>query len=185
MGAAAEYENAIANLVTKRGAQVGDVFVEFVAGLHDELGGGGRGGGAHVGDEVSDSEIGFVTHAGNEWNYGVGDGAGDDFLIEGPDIFERAAAARDDQDVHGLVAIEKLDGANDLRGGAIALHAHGIKSELHVVEAAAEDAHHVPDGGPSRRSDQADAARQKRQRLFALRGEQPFGIQALLELLES
>ena len=44
---------------------------------------------------------------------------------------------------------------------------------------------HVRDGGAARRSDDADAPRKPRQRPLALSGEQPFGRELLLELLES
>jgi hypothetical protein len=77
-----------------------------------------------------------------------------------------------------------LHGANDFRGGAIALDAHGVDGEVHIAEAAAQDAHHIADGSAARRSDQADAAGEKRQRLLAIRGEKAFGFEALLELLE-
>jgi hypothetical protein len=83
-----------------------------------------------------------------------------------------------------LPAIEELHGAHDFRGGAVALDAHGIDGEVHVAKAAKQDAHHIADGGAARRSDQADAAGEKWQRLFAVGGEQAFGLKALLELLE-
>ena len=55
---------------------------------------------------------------------------------------------------------------------------------MHIVEAAAKDPDNVADGGARRRGDQADAAREHRQRLLALGGEQAFGFEAFFELLE-
>src|SRR4029077_5307349 len=112
------------------------------------------------------------------------DGAGDFFFVEGPEIFERATATREDQNVDHLAAIEELQRADDFRGGAFALDAHGINGEVHIAKAAAQDAHHVADRGAARRSDQADAAGEKRQRFLALSGKEALGFEALLELLE-
>ena len=81
-------------MVDERLAKVGDVFVEFAAGVDDEFGGRGRGGGANVGDEIGDGEIGFVADARDYWNHGLRDGARDRFFVESPEIFERASAAR-------------------------------------------------------------------------------------------
>ncbi len=184
VNAAAELEQAIADEAGERFAEIGDVLIEFAAGLHNELGGGGRRGSAHVGDEIGDSEIGFVAYAGDYGNLRSEDGARDFFFIEGPEIFEGAAAAGENQNVDHLPAIEELQRANDFGGGAIALDAHGIDGEVHIAEAAAQDAHHVADGGSAGRSDQADAAGEKRQRLLAAGGEEAFGFEALLELLE-
>ena len=43
-------------------------------------------------------------------------------------------------------------------GPTVALNAHGIDGEVHIAEAAAQDAHHVADSSAGRRSDEADAA---------------------------
>ena len=114
-----------------------------------------------------------------------GDSAGNDFLVEGPEIFERAAATGDDQDVNRLLAVEELHGTDDFCGGAISLHANGIKSELHIVEAAAENADDVADSGTGGGSDEPDAARKDAAGASCgLCGEEAFGFEALLELVE-
>src|SRR5690349_22218380 len=108
MNAAAEDENSVAHLLGESAAKIGDVVVEFTAGLHDELGGGGRRGGANVGDEIGDGEIGFVADAGDDRNLRLGDGAGDDFFIESPQIFERTAAANEHEHVHELFGVKEF-----------------------------------------------------------------------------
>ena len=59
---------------------------------------------AQVGHEVRDREIGFVADAGNDRHRRCGDRAGQHFFVERPQIFERAAAARDDHDVDAFDA---------------------------------------------------------------------------------
>ncbi len=152
--------------------------------MHDQLGGGGGRGGAHVGDEIGDGEIGFVADAGDYGNFRSEDGAREFFFVEGPEIFEGAAAAGEDEHIDHSAAIEELYGAHNFRGGAVALDAHGIDREVHVAKAAAQDAHHIANRSAAWRRDQPDAVRQKRQRLLAVGSEKAFGFEALLELLE-
>src|SRR2546426_84390 len=52
--AAAQDQDAITHLLGKSAAEVRDVLIKFTAGLDDEFGGGGRRGGANVGDEIGD-----------------------------------------------------------------------------------------------------------------------------------
>jgi hypothetical protein len=117
------------------------------------------------------------------------DGAGRDrthdiFLVEGPEVFERTAAAREDQDIHELLAVEIFQRRDDFFGRAFALHAHGIDDEMEIGEAAAQDAHDVAHGRAARRGDQSDALGQYGKRLLALRNEQVCGVQAIFRVLE-
>ena len=117
-------------------------------------------------------------------NGASGDRAHDVFLVEGPEVFERAATARQDQDIDELLAVEILDRRFDFAGRAFALHADGIDDEMEIGEAAAQDAHNVAHGRAARRGDQADALGQHGKGLLALDAEQAFGVQALFQLLE-
>src|SRR5262249_33716504 len=116
-----KFENLIAQRIRHGQKQVGDVLVEFTARLHDEFGGGGRRRGANVGDEIGDGEVGLVADAGDHGNGASGDGAGDCFFVEGPEIFEGAATASQNQNIHDLLAVEIFDGADDFGGRAFAL----------------------------------------------------------------
>ena len=78
---------------------VGEVLGDLVLGFGDELGGGGRGGGAEVGGEVGDGEVGFVADGGDDGEAGGDDGAGDALGVEGGKIFERATAAGEDDEI--------------------------------------------------------------------------------------
>src|SRR5262249_54300973 len=124
VNAAAQHENAIAHLIGERGAEFGNMLIEFAARLHDELGRGRRSRSAHVRDKIGDGEIGFVADTGNDGDFRIEDGAGDDFFVEGPEIFHGTAAAREDQDIRELSLIEKPERPDDFFGGAFALHAN-------------------------------------------------------------
>src|SRR2546430_8315539 len=50
-----------------------------------------------------------------------------DFFVEGPQIFHGAAAAREDQNVHNFLGIEKFERIDDFFGGE-------IRSEEHTSE---------------------------------------------------
>ena len=74
--------------------------------------------------------------------------------------------------------------ARDLERRALALHARGADDEVRVRVAPAEHLDDVADRGAVERRDDADLARQGGQRPFARRVEQPFVLQALLQLIE-
>ncbi len=103
---------------------IGDVALEFLARAQDDLGRGRRSGRAHVRDEIGDREVGFVAHAGDHGNRRRGDGPRDDFFVERPQVFERAAAARDDEHVRKFHAVEIAHGRGDLGCGSVSLHLH-------------------------------------------------------------
>ena len=66
---------------------------EFVLSRHDHLGGRRRRRGAQIRDEIRDGDIGLVADRGDHRHGRSGDGASHDFLIEGPQILDRTAAA--------------------------------------------------------------------------------------------
>lgn len=73
---------------------------EVARGPDDEFTRVRRRRGAHVGHEVGDRHVGLVPHARDDRHWASGDGAGDGFLVERHQVFERAAAAaRDDDEV--------------------------------------------------------------------------------------
>jgi hypothetical protein len=114
-----------------------------------------------------------------------GNRAGHGFLVEGPQVFDRAAAAREQNHVHGLPAVEIFERRGDLLRRALALHTHGINDQVQIGEAPPQDADDIAHRRASGRSHDADAAGQQRQRHLAPGIKKPFGVEALLELLES
>jgi hypothetical protein len=54
---------------------------------------------AQVGGKVDQRGVGFMPHRRDQRDLAGGGGAHHDFLVEAPEVFEAAAAARDDHQV--------------------------------------------------------------------------------------
>ena len=122
-------------------------------------------------------------------DHALGRRAHHDLLVERPQVLERAAAARDDQQIGpGDAAalrqrVEAADGGGDLLGRAFALHLD--RPDDHVArEAVGEPMQDVADHRAGRRGDDADHLRQERQELLARLVEQAFGGELALALLQ-
>ena len=81
-------------------------------------------------------------------------------------------------------AIEIAQARDDFTGRSFALHFYGIELHVNIREAALEDAENVSNRRAGGRGDDADAARQDRQRLFARFVEEALFLQLLFKLLE-
>ena len=78
---------------------VGKVLGDFVLSFSDEFGGGGGRGGTEVGGEVGNGEVGFVADGGDDGELAGDDGAGDALGVEGGEVFKRATAAGEDDEI--------------------------------------------------------------------------------------
>ena len=78
---------------------IGEVLGDLVLSFSDELGGGGGGWGAEVGGKVGDGEVGFVANGGDDGEFAGDDGAGYALGVEGSEVFERASAAGEDDEI--------------------------------------------------------------------------------------
>ncbi len=110
-------------------------------------------------------------------------------LVERPQVLERAAAARHDQDVRARhrparrQPIEAFDRRRDLLGRELALD-HDRPDQHPAREALGQAVQDVPDHRTRRRSHDPDHFREKRQGALALEREQAFGRELPLPLLE-
>ena len=113
-----------------------------------------------------------------------GGGADDLFLVERPQVLDRPAAARDDQEVGARFdRRETADRRRDLRRRALALDRH--RPQDHPRRAAVlEPVEDVADHRAGRRGDDSDDPRQERQPALSLRREQSFRGERLAPLLE-
>ena len=125
-----------------------------------------------------------MAHSGDHRDGAAGDGAGHGFFVEGPEVFERSAAAGHDHQLGPGVAAEVIDPTANLLHRAIALHQSGEEPNVETREAAGQDLDHVGDDGAARRGGDADALGVARERALAGRIEEALFGQFLLELLE-
>ncbi len=153
----------------------------------DQLGGGAGGSGAEVGDEIANGKIDFVADGADDGEAGVEDGAGDFFFVEGPEVFEAAAAAGDEDEVEGVLrvgggpVVEGADGAGDFLGGSSSLDAAGGEEDFEGGLAAFDDVEDVAQGGAVEAGHNAKAGGAAGERALAGGGEEAFGIEALFE----
>ena len=170
-------------------AKAGDAHQQLAAHRHGAFGGGGGRGGAQVGDMVDQRPVGLVADGGDHRDRAVGDGAHHRLLVEAPEVFQRAAAARHDQQVGPRdfsarrQRVEAADGGGDLVGRGFALHPH--RPDQHMTgKAIGQAVENVADDGAGRRGDDADDGGQIRQRALARLIEQALlgeGLTALFE----
>ena len=143
--------------------------IQSARGGGGQFGGSGRRGGAHVGAEVGDGEVGLVADAGDDRHAAADDRARHHFFVEAPQVFDRAAAAAHQQHVDFGAPRGAVDGLGDLVGRALALHRARVQHDADVRRAPLERAEDVAQRRRLRAGDDADAAREQRQWALALR----------------
>ena len=169
--------------------QLGEAMGELGAHRHGKLGGRGRGRRPAIGGVVDQGGVGLMPDRRDQRDHARRRGAHHDLLVERPEILERAAAARDDQQVRARhrarlrQGIEPRDRGGDLLGRELALHHH--RPQQHPArEALGQAMQDVPDHGAGRRGDDADHLGQERQGPLAPGIEQALGGELFPPLLE-
>ena len=138
---------------------------------------------------VDQRGVGLVADGGDQRDVAVGGRADHDLLIETPEVFDGAAAARHDQHVrtrHGTVdrqGIESPDGLGDLLGGLFALDQDRPEQDM-AREAVLQAMQDVANDGAGRRGHHTDRLRQEGDGLLAGRVEQALGRELALALFQ-
>src|ERR1043166_4872316 len=108
---------------------------------------GRRRGGTDIGHEIGDGEIDFVADGADDGDGAGEDCTGDHFFVECPEVFDRSAAAADDEQVDapecGLGQVYSADGVGDFRRRAVALDASAYDTYLHRGITPADGAKYV------------------------------------------
>jgi hypothetical protein len=125
-----------------------------------------------------------MTHRRDRGHSAPRNGARDDFFVEGPEILDRAAAAPDDHNVNALHLADRGHRPCNVERRAFALYARRTNDDVGVRVAAPQHFDDVAHGSAVERRDNADLARQCRQRPLATLVEEPFARQPLLQLIE-
>lgn len=82
---------------------------------------------SNVSHEIRDREVGLVTHCTDDRYLASGNGPGDGFFVECPQILERTAATTYDQDIRSIGSsslAECVDRPGDPFGSAHSLHSY-------------------------------------------------------------
>src|ERR1700728_78873 len=158
---------------------------ELLARAHDNFGGSRRRGSSKIGDEIRDSEIALVSDSSDHRNFGSDNRANEYFLVKGPQIFERASAARNNDHFHGFHTIEITQSRHNFARRKITLDLHGIQHHMRIGKPSLQDTQNIENGGSGRRGDHADATREQGQRLFSTFVKQALVGEALFQLFES
>ena len=128
--AALQHGQAIAHGLRAVSARGGNAVEQLLARAHHHFSGGRRRGRAQVGHEIRDGDVGFVSH-GRDHRHGTGgDGPRHGLLVEGPQIFQRSAAAAHNDHIRPLGLAEELDAAAHLFHRALALHQRGEEADV-------------------------------------------------------
>ena len=105
---------------------------------------------AHVRNEISDREVHLVADAAHNWNRAGVNGARDDFFMEGPQVFERSAAASQDENVALGSSRCEANCPRDLRRRRRALHGNGVDQHGNRAEAPLQYMQDVTNRGSGR-----------------------------------
>src|ERR1700730_3966605 len=155
-----------------------------VAIRHHQLRGPRAGGGRRIGREVRDGEVDLVPDSRDHGQAARADGARDPFVVERPQILERAAAAREDQHLALGARRGGLQRRDQRRHGSRPLHRRRIDEDPCGRITPREDMQDVAQCGPGWRSDHADTLWKPRQTSLALERKQTFGCQLRFQALE-
>jgi len=103
--------------------------------------------GAEVGDEIGNSEVGFVANGGDDGDLRIENGLGEEFRVEGREVFEGSAAAGDDDDIDLTGAVEIRNAGGDFSGSRFTLHERWVEENVQAGVAAIDDVEEVADDG--------------------------------------
>jgi len=98
---------------------------------------------ARVGHEIADREVRLVSHAGHDGQHRFEHGARERGLVERPEIFQRPAAAADDQQLDLGAPVGGADGRSQLVRRARPLHGGGVDDHAQPRCASPQRSEHV------------------------------------------
>ena len=147
-----------------------------------QLGGGGGRGGALVRGRICEGGVSGMSEAGDDGQYGGGDGADDTLIIETMEVFPAATAPGDQNDLSPVrVGIEPAKAGCDLGRAVGSLYRGGVDQQLYGGVTASANLDDVAQGRPMQAGDDADAARERRQGTLTV--EEALTAETLFEAL--
>ena len=139
-----------------------NIVFEFLARANHNFRGGGGRGSADVRDKIRNGEIALMAYSGDHRNFRCDDRSRHDFFVEGPQIFQRPAASRENNYFYGLHTIEMAQSLHNFARRQVALHLHRIEHHVCVRESPLQDPQDIEYSCARRGGDDSDASRQHR-----------------------
>ncbi len=170
--------------LTKTLAQVLQAGEQFLARRCHQLSGGCRGGGAQIGSEVAECHVGFMAHAAYHGQPAAGHGTHQEWVIEGPEVFQRTATTHEQDDLHPVQSLRLCQRRAQLRRRLGALHEAGHHDGLQLRRAPRQSRHDIVQRGSPERGDDGNALGKRGQRPLAGGIEHALGLQLGLEAQE-
>ena len=99
-----------------------DACAKRIGAIDHQFCGIGRRGGPHVGNEVRNREVHFVSNRRDDRHAARHDGPGQGLVVEGPQVFSGSAATSDDDHIDALDLFNRAESPNQILRGAVSLH---------------------------------------------------------------
>ena len=132
-----------------------------------------------------------MTDCGDHWNHRSANSARHQLFVESPEIFDRAAAATDDDYIDPafltdarVMFVEEPDGPGNFAGRAVALDAGRSNQQMNAASSPRDYVDNVAKRRAARRGDHADPSGKDRNRALQLRREQSFCLQSRFGLFK-
>ena len=168
----------------KAAAELVDLQCERPAVRQNQLGGRAGRRRPQVSGKVGDGEINLMAHGTDYRQPGGGNGPGEFFLVEGPQVFQRTTAAAQDNQVRVPLRIDINNSGGDFTRRLFSLDGDRVDGQPGLGTAGAGDADKVMHGRAVRRGDQRYMLRHEGQGLFPVFGEESFGGQSFFQVFK-
>ena len=143
MQAPRPYAQTIPDVLFENPAASRNRFQHLVSGADDKLSRSRRRWRSQVRYEIGDGEVRLVADSRNNRDRRRRDCPRDGFFVERPQIFERTAAAREDDNVRPSGIGEPAQSAADLLDRSFALHLGGINAQVQSGKAPGKDIQNI------------------------------------------
>ena len=161
--------------------ELSDLSQEMTAVGRAAFGSGRWRGGAQVGHQIREGKIHLVPDPGHDRQARGENRPHHSLFVEGPQVFQRSAATRDDQHVYFISPVRVLNGADQPRNRGDALNGRGVQNDRNPRAAPGQHVQDVADSSARGRSHHTDRTRCRRYRFLVCFIEKTGGRQTSLQ----
>ena len=131
---------------------------------------------AQIGDKIGDRHVSFMADGADHRNAAGKNRPRHAFVVKAPQIFQRPAAAPDDQHVALAACVRQFNGAHNLPRRIVALDGGGVNHHRQRRIATFQYVKDIVQRRAGFRGDHPDAVSRRGQRLFEFLAEQSFRL---------